>query len=600
MPVDGPPPGPANEVPDPVLTPDTWRLPAQPDRVDAAGRGWGQVAAALAAVGDDVNAGAIHVLSEGWTGDSADTFDELRRRLVGDLDGAAARAATMASALRGMAAELLAAQRALATEWLVVEPILSYPAPDTAGYRVFHPRTDQEAAALLASAAACGPIRTDLDTRLAGHLKDLTTANEEFQRIAVAWGDAALGTVPLFVVPPEATGPGVIFDGDRVIVNTGAGDDEVQVTVDPATGNQVVVVNGERFTFLPGVQVVVRAGPGDDLVVVAPGATRATTLLGGTGDDEIRTGDAPATILGLAGRDRLYGGRRADRISGGAGRDYVDGGDGADRLSGGLGDDTVYGLGGDDRIDGGEGRDYLEGGRGGDVIDGGTDADVVSAGRDDDTVRGGGGDDVVYAGLGADTVDGGLDDDTVYGEVTDTRTGTEHDVEVEVSDAGRFIQVYGSGDFQDRVAADLDMLRSSPRGQQMLAALDRAHADSGGAESLSISEYVNPRDPNNSSAGRAGTANYIEYNPHLDSLGDRGDLPPAAVLYHEMAHVYDFMYDTLAPGVYEGADNPGIRNLEREAVGLPLDDGRLYPDHPYELTENGLRDELGWPRRERY
>jgi len=79
------------------------------------------------------------------------------------------------------------------------------------------------------------------------------------------------------------------------------------------------------------------------------------------------------------------------------------------------------------------------------------------------------------------------------------------------------------------------------------------------------------------------------------------------VLYHELAHVYDYFHDTLAAGTYEGADNPGVPNAEREAVGLPIDhDGdpdtpdTLDPDHPFELTENGLRDEFGLTPRLRY
>jgi hypothetical protein len=68
----------------------------------------------------------------------------------------------------------------------------------------------------------------------------------------------------------------------------------------------------------------------------------------------------------------------------------------------------------------------------------------------------------------------------------------------------------------------------------------------------------------------------------------------------------------MAPGVYSGSDNLGppgspTRNREREAVGLPIDDDgdpntapRLDGQHPFALTENGLRGELGVPHRDRY
>jgi hypothetical protein len=50
-----------------------------------------------------------------------------------------------------------------------------------------------------------------------------------------------------------------------------------------------------------------------------------------------------------------------------------------------------------------------------------------------------------------------------------------------------------------------------------------------------------------------------------------------------------------------------VPNRERAAAGLPIDHDdnpatadRIDPDHPYELTENGLREELGVPHRPRY
>jgi hypothetical protein len=99
----------------------------------------------------------------------------------------------------------------------------------------------------------------------------------------------------------------------------------------------------------------------------------------------------------------------------------------------------------------------------------------------------------------------------------------------------------------------------------------------------------------------------IGYNPTWDDLPRDQPAPPAVVLYHELAHIYDHFHATMAAGTYEGADNQGVPNRERVAVGLPIDhDGdrstltALDPEHPYALTENGLRDEFGLPRRSRY
>jgi hypothetical protein len=172
------------------------------------------------------------------------------------------------------------------------------------------------------------------------------------------------------------------------------------------------------------------------------------------------------------------------------------------------------------------------------------------------------------------------------------------------------------------VNADLDMLASSPRGQMMLAALDQAHdatkapaagwpvlggiAYQGDTFTIKETTDLNGYASANSTTFLKTWSQHpvIQYNPTFDTLYDG---PPVTVLYHEMAHVYDYEYGTLADGTYDGPDNPGVPNREREAVGLPIDDDhdpntpdRIDPDHPYDYTENGLRDEMGAPHRPRY
>jgi hypothetical protein len=103
---------------------------------------------------------------------------------------------------------------------------------------------------------------------------------------------------------------------------------------------------------------------------------------------------------------------------------------------------------------------------------------------------------------------------------------------------------------------------------------------------------------------RPGRQLLVEYQVDLH---DADDGPPVTVLYHELAHVYDFAHDTVAEGVHSGSDNPGADNSERVAMGLPIDhDGdprtprQLDPRHPYDYTENAIRDEIGAPRAPRY
>ncbi|MGH3655600.1 MAG: type III secretion system effector protein, partial [Micromonosporaceae bacterium] len=169
--------------------------------------------------------------------------------------------------------------------------------------------------------------------------------------------------------------------------------------------------------------------------------------------------------------------------------------------------------------------------------------------------------------------------------------------------------VEGSPEFVSRVQADLEMLRSSPNGQQMLRAQDDFSGGwfgTGiGGSSLTITETTDEN-------GYAipGDDRGIKYNPAFNLGGSTGDhhSPPAVVLYHELAHTYDFANDSWVDGTHQGPDNVGVNNGEREAVGLPidrdgdgdLDDPKDFEEHPYELTENGLLEEFGWKTRPRY
>lgn len=119
-----------------------------------------------------------------------------------------------------------------------------------------------------------------------------------------------------------------------------------------------VDVNGSK-QFLTGQQLensVIKAGAGNDRVVV---------------DSNVKKG---VRVDGGSGNDLIVGGSGNDRISGGEGNDRIFGRGGNDRLEGGQGNDTIRG---------GEGFDYIDGGKGLDYIDGGNGFDSIKSDRDD-------------------------------------------------------------------------------------------------------------------------------------------------------------------------------------------------------------------------
>src|SRR6185436_5286526 len=222
---------------------------------------------------------------------------------------------------------------------------------------------------------------------------------------------------------------------------------------------------------------------------------------------------------------------------------------GDDILDGGRGNDTLYGLSGNDQLSGGEGQDYLEGGTGDDKLFGGAGNDILSGGRDNDTLYGGAGDDKMYGGFGTDNIQGGSGSDTSYSQDDDTNVGNEKVVNVELTNVGGFIKVEGSPEFVERVTADIDFMRSSPRGQEMLASLQAKH-DEGWIfkDTLTIHEYKerNSTAPWDTSRWHGQQAE-VNFNPSLDQInvGPTGQLlegPPVVVFFHEMAPTTESFY----------------------------------------------------------
>lgn len=104
-------------------------------------------------------------------------------------------------------------------------------------------------------------------------------------------------------------------------------------------------------------------------------AGRTATIVGTTGDDDLR-----GTVL----PDVVWLGPGNDRFRGDSGNDIVCGGAGRDAISGDYGNDIVLGESGGDRLAGGPGDDALSGGTGPDAFAGGAGNDRVNGGRDRD------------------------------------------------------------------------------------------------------------------------------------------------------------------------------------------------------------------------
>jgi hypothetical protein len=404
---------------------------------------------------------------------------------------------------------------------------------------------------------------------------------------------------------------------NQLVVKTGNDDDDVQVT-QRSDGKLDIAVNGQPFevTLAAGQELAVRTNGGNDIVHAAPNVRVNMTVDGGAGDDNIITG---------AGQDRVDGGLGNDNIVTGDGKDYAFGNSGDDRISTGAGDDVAYGGDGQDRLIGGEGRDFINGGKDNDTIDGGVGNDILSGGLGNDTVRSGEGNDRVYIGTGADTIQNDTGNDVVYGQSDSNTiaaaTGASNDRRDVAASAtlGSSIVIEGDDAFKQRVEADLDLLRSSPEGRQMLTALDEAAArgnavtirDTHGLRSNSVDSpgagaFFNP----DGTAG-SGVDAVVRYNPSNHITSSSPDRPPVVGLYHELSHAYNVVNGTMRSDQYNnpGHVDHGIRNFERQAIGqdtgVPSDFDRnpatpATNTNPASLTEKALRTEMDLPSRDTY
>ncbi|MGE5829083.1 MAG: M91 family zinc metallopeptidase [Micromonosporaceae bacterium] len=604
-----------------VVVPHLWRLPANPARLGALAAGWRALAGTADASRHRI-AGASAALLRGWRGASADAYAAHQSVRDDGLRTLSTVAAAVGTLLAAGASELAVAQHRLDESWRRIQHLAG-----ARGDEVVLRPTDPAAAARVRSAAAeAQRIRAYADGRVRALAEGLQRLRRELwpgSLVAFAIEEASnpLGLRPWLAGADLTAVPGaVIVDGDRFIVAATGGADEVSLAVDPLTGQRLVTVDGVTLRLPPGAEVVIRAGGGNDTITVAAGTRVGVTVLGGPGEDRIRGGDGADRLLGLWGGDVIEAGAGADWVSGGPDRDYLNGQDGDDGLDGGAGADTLYGLAGADRLWGGEERDYADGGLGDDLLAGGLGHDALVGGRGDDRLYGGEGDDRLYGADGVDRITGGLGDDRAFVQPGDATDGTERDVTVELLELPAAVRVVGSPEFVARVGSDLDALRSSAAGAAMLDDLGRNTAAHGAFAGLPVLDSlfnhggtlvireISGDGEAQLSVGMVGDRHAaIGYNPRNDDLRRDPPVPPVVVLYHEFAHAYDLMTGGLDNRVYTGADNPEVRNSERVAVGLPIDDDgdrrtpdRLAAGHPYPLTENGLRAELNLPLRTRY
>jgi Ca2+-binding RTX toxin-like protein len=243
------------------------------------------------------------------------------------------------------------------------------------------------------------------------------------------------------------------FADQRLNGNTLDGNESFEIE-DTGAGVKVTF-NGDTQTYTDIDTVVIRAGDGDDRVILKNSSTLNFDIEGGGGNDfiDVSKTTGKVRVSGNEGDDTIKTGSGDDIIWGNLGNDHLESAGGKNwifgddaklrvdretgrveyikvRASDGDGKDTIIGGSGDEILIGGGGADDIEGSNGADLIlgDGGllyfnTSGQITSVEETErgliggaDILKGGAGDDTMYGGLGNDIINGDSGNDILYGE----------------------------------------------------------------------------------------------------------------------------------------------------------------------------------------
>jgi hypothetical protein len=117
---------------------------------------------------------------------------------------------------------------------------------------------------------------------------------------------------------------GIRVVGDALIIEGTANPDHILIKAGRPAGVVRIIFDGKKLgSFGPVARIVVRAGDGNDVVIVKPQMVLPTRLEGGAGDDCLQGGSGPDLLFGEEGDDLLIGSASRDALDTGPGKDRL-------------------------------------------------------------------------------------------------------------------------------------------------------------------------------------------------------------------------------------------------------------------------------------
>jgi hypothetical protein len=169
---------------------DLFDLQANPAAIDALEDAWKAQVKQLSWAADTINGAANRVMGgEAWLGETADRYDQHRRKLIADLDSCAELVGKVARALGECAQILRSGQDQLTTERQKLVKIRS----DNAGGKLtFYPQDEQQKNLVENATQAANEIRSRVDSGLNGQAATFNSALNQLRQWQENWSGRTL------------------------------------------------------------------------------------------------------------------------------------------------------------------------------------------------------------------------------------------------------------------------------------------------------------------------------------------------------------------------------------------------------------------------
>lgn len=211
----------------------------------------------------------------------------------------------------------------------------------------------------------------------------------------------------------------------ELVLGTGIGDvtlgglADIQV-FDNGTNNNITGNGGDNYFRVSGGADVVLGGGGLDRLVInyADAVTSVIGTIGSVTDGGTRSVTFDDSVEDFT----ILTGSNNDTVTTGDGDNLLRTADGNDTITSGHGDSRIYAGAGNDTVSTGDGDNTVVAGAGDNTVTTGAGADLVFSGRGDDTLETGGGNDQVQVMGGIDTADTGVGRDLLTVDYSDLVT----------------------------------------------------------------------------------------------------------------------------------------------------------------------------------